>query len=70
MNTPKFYYTKKILRKVQIMSKKCRAAVSYEDVPFTEKPDTSSDSENRIDPHSLFSMFTANMIKEKVKWFR
>jgi len=68
MNTPKFYYTKKILRKVKVMGKKC-SAVSYEDVPFTEKPD-SSDTEKRIDPHSLFSMFTANMIKEKINWFR
>jgi hypothetical protein len=68
MSTPKFYYTKKLLRKVQVMGKKCRT-ISYEDVPFTEKPD-SSDGEKRIDPHSLFSMFTANMIKEKVNWYR
>jgi len=48
--------------------KKCKP-VSYVEVPFTEKPD-SGDTEKRIDAHSLFSMFTANMIKEKVKWFR
>jgi hypothetical protein len=48
--------------------KECKPA-SYVEVPFTEKPD-SSDAEKRIDAHSLFSMFTANMIKEKIKWFR
>lgn len=48
--------------------KQCKP-VSYIEVPFTEKPD-SSDAEKRIDAHSLFSMFTANMIKEKIKWFR
>jgi hypothetical protein len=48
--------------------KKCKP-VSYEDVPFTEKPDC-GDIEKRLDAHSLFSMFTANMIKEKTKWFR
>jgi hypothetical protein len=68
MNTPKFYYTKKLLKRINVMGKKCRT-VSYEDVQFTEKPD-SNDGEKRIDPHSLFSMFTANMIKEKVKWYR
>jgi hypothetical protein len=68
MSTPKFYYTKKLLHKMKVMGKK-RRIVSYEDVQFTEKPD-SNDGEKRIDPHSLFSMFTANMIKEKVKWYR
>ena len=68
MNTPKFYYTKKILSKMNVMGKKCRTT-SYQDVSFTEKPD-SGDTEKRMDPHSLFSMFTANMIKEKVKWYR
>jgi len=48
--------------------KKCKP-VSYEEVPFTEKPD-SCGTEKRMDAHSLFSMFTANMIKEKIKWFR
>ncbi|HEY6975630.1 MAG TPA: hypothetical protein VH396_05035 [Chitinophagaceae bacterium] len=48
--------------------KKCNP-VSYAGIPFTEKPD-SSDTEKRIDAHSLFSMFTANMIKEEIKWFR
>jgi hypothetical protein len=67
MSTPKFYYTKKLLRKMQVMGKKCKT-ISYQDVSFTEKPDSSD--EKRIDPHSLFSMFTANMIKEKVKWYR
>ena len=48
--------------------KQCKP-VSYIEVPFTQKPDN-SDAEKRIDAHSLFSMFTANMIKEKIKWFR
>jgi hypothetical protein len=68
MKTPKFYHTKRILRKIKVMGKKCRM-VSYEDVSFTERPDN-SDTEKRIDPHSLFSMFTANMIQNKVHWFR
>jgi hypothetical protein len=68
MNTPKFYYTKKLLRKMKVMGKKCKM-ISYQDISFTEKPD-SGDNEKRIDPHSLFSMFTANMIKEKVNWYR
>jgi hypothetical protein len=43
--------------------------VSYKDTPFTQKPDCAG-NEKRIDAHSLFSMFTANVIKEKIKWFR
>ena len=68
--------TKKVDLKVQSASKqineyfgkRCKP-VSYEDVVFTEKPD-SGDKEKRLDAHSLFSMFTANMIKEKIKWYR
>lgn len=51
-----------------VMGKKYKP-VSYEDVAFTQKPDSVGE-DKRIDAHSLFSMFTANMIKEKIKWFR
>ena len=68
MSSRKFYYTKKIAGKMKVLGKKCKM-VSYQDISFTEKPD-SSDTEKRIDPHSLFSLFTANMIKEKINWFR
>jgi hypothetical protein len=43
--------------------------VSYEDKAFTQKPDGIGE-DKRIDAHSLFSMFTATIIKEKIKWFR
>lgn len=59
---------RKILHKMNIVGKKYKAA-SYEDVAFPQKPDSIGE-EKRIDAHSLFSMFTANMIKEKIKWFR
>jgi hypothetical protein len=48
--------------------KKCKP-VSYEHTLFTQKPDDIG-TEKRIDAHSLFSMFTANMIKKGIKWFR
>jgi hypothetical protein len=48
--------------------KKCKP-VSYEHTLFAQKPDDIG-TEKRIDAHSLFSMFTANMIKKRIKWFR
>jgi hypothetical protein len=67
MSIFKFTRARRVLTKMKVMGKSCNP-VSYQDVSYTEKPDNAV--EKRIDAHDLFSMFTGNMIKEKMKWFR
>lgn len=43
-------------------------ATAYEPKPFCEGPDRNQ--QKRMEAHDLFSLFTANVIKEKIRHLR
>ena len=54
--------------KRNILIRNCSAFFTHH-LHLTQKPDGIGE-DKRIDAHSLFSMFTATIIKEKIEWFR